>query len=695
MATKKRKNASSGNSSVEKSRAGPRRAAAAAAAAMNERAIGKAAKTGSGEIHRLTIYGAVIILIAIISGLALNHNNATETANENDVDDNTGIHTTNLTVDASFGAFWNKICDDDNNRRSSNNRAWCGDGRVEPTRRTFQAATANTKPIRRGDIVAEIPREFQIWEIDALRSDLVQKEKLLKARHKMTENPLASGAFLATYLANERKRLLENEKDVTKDDSSEQDDGGLAGSSITMGNGNVDKLRAPYFRSLPSWEELRSNHPILKSRSDLKSMLGHNSWNFAVVAMYQEMINSEYEALVAASPLVFGKQISLQEYQTARIYVLSRSFNPGPDACSAEADNYFSSIDLERLQSDWGIQSPETIFHQGCHAMVPILDMLNSHPHPNVVYNYHSEKQAFVISAKSSISPQWELMNSYGKFSDAHLFAKFGFVNGDGSGHTQASIALFHRPLDVQISQEFSLIPNKITNGDNDDGSELSSPMEKIPDFQRLDIKRYLMYDDGYDDCVQKDLHPEAFRLKRLKWLHLANIANDPDFWIATLRPRAPESRSRKSSDLLIAEAPPEINPKKLRMDITHLVDTCRLLVLTVDDFEGNAIKILDENLGNSSFVVPKGNQAALEYRSLMFLARMASTALIQYPVNLKKEYDNALQLNKENAFGNSTWTAVQLRLGEMQVRSCTILSKNVSCASIESNYVWNLTNFL
>lgn len=620
MVATKRKNASA--NCAEKSSAG---APKVAAAAMNERAIGKKAKTGSGGIHQLTIYGAVVILIAIIAGVVLNHTNETKPI----------VFDASLNVDAPYGAFWNKIC---RSRRSSSNRAWCRDGKVEPTRRTIQVATENTEGIRRGDVVAEIPRELQIWEIDAIWSDLVQKEKLLQARHKLTENPLASGAFLATYLASERKRLLENEK----------------------GNGNVDEIRASYFRSLPSFEALNSTHPILTSRSDLKSMLGHHSWNFAVVVMYQEMIASEYEALNAASPLVFGQQISLQEYQTARIHVLSRSFNPGSDACSAEADKYFSSIELERMQSDWGIQSSEKIFHQGCHAMVPILDSLNSHPHPNVVYKYHSEKQAFVITAKSSIAPQYELMNSYGAFSDAHLFAKFGFVNGDGSGHTQASIAVFHRPLDVQIRQEFSLLPNKI--------SESSSPMEKIADFQKSDLKKYLMYDDGYMYCVEKDRHPEAFELKRLKWLHLANIANDPKSWIATVQPRAPSSRPKKSSDLLIAEAPPEIKPEKLRLDITRLMETCRLLVLTVKDFEDGAIDLLEENLGNSTFVVPKGDDAALEYRSLMFLARMADTALAQYPVDVKEEYDNVLQLNKENAFGNSTWTAAQLRLGEMQV---------------------------
>ena len=115
------------------------------------------------------------------------------------------------------------------------------------------------------------------------------------------------------------------------------------------------------------------------------------------------MINSEYDALVTASPLIFGQQISLKEYQAARIHVLSRSFNPGHMACSAEADNYFSSMELATMKSDWGIASSKGLFREGCHAMVPILDTLNSHPHPNVVYDYDLKKQAFVISAKSKI----------------------------------------------------------------------------------------------------------------------------------------------------------------------------------------------------------------------------------------------------------------------------------------------------
>jgi len=630
------------------------------------------------ERFQLTTYGSIILTIAIVLGLILNKNNSNI---DTDIDIDIGIDAkfninTNLTVDRSFGAYWSKACDSDNKLPSSDsNKVWCGDGRVEPTRRTLQSSDKNRNSIHRGDQLVEIPRSLQIWELDAIRSDIIQTEHLLKARHSLTENPLAGGSFLAIYLALERQRLIvHNIDDDADNDNDDEQDGKATTENSRDINNKEGYLRSSYLQSLPSWKELSDRHPILMSRSNLANMLGHHSWNFAVVVMYQDMIDSEYNALTIASPKIIGQKISLKEYQAARIHVLSRSFNPGPDACLAEVNKYLSQPELERLQSEWGIGEStaggdeigvnNSLFRKGCHAMVPILDMLNSHPYPNVVYKYQMEKQSFVINAKTDIPPQWELMNSYGKYSDAHLYAKFGFVNGDGTGYTQASIALFHRPLDVQIGQEFTMVPNQITKIGE---SPKLAPMDKIPNFQKIDLKRYLQYDDGYQNCVQKDLHPSAFRLKQLKWIHLANIANEPKAWIVSLQPRVPQSRPKKSSNMLISESPPKIDPRKLRMDLTHLVETCRLLALTIDDYDGNAIKVLEDNLGNNTFVVTKGSDA-LEYRSLMFLARLAGTALLQYrPVTPEKEYQNVLQLNKESLFGNKEWIAAQLRLGEMQ----------------------------
>jgi hypothetical protein len=103
-------------------------------------------------------------------------------------------------------------------------------------------------------------------------------------------------------------------------------------------------------------------------------------------------------------------------------------------------------------------------------------------------------------------------------------------------------------------------------------------------------------------------------------------------------------------------------------MDISHVMHTCRLLALTTDDYEGNAIQLLKENMANNTFVVDKGS-SALEFRALMFLARLASTALLQYKVSPKEEYDRLIEMNKEHTFRSRDWVASHLRLGEMQVR--------------------------
>jgi SET domain len=585
--------------------------------------------------QRTTAYGVVVLLIAIAMGLWWNS-------------------TLQRDIDPSIAAFWQSAC----------SHAWCGK-MLQPTRRTLQAA----RPIRVGETLVKIPRTLQVWELDAIRSDMVQEEQLLQARHELTGHSLAGGAYVAAYMAVEQQRLM-----------------GMA-TNETLANGTLpslskeDKVWASYFASLPTYEQLKETHPILMSRSDLKSMLGHHSWNFVVVVMYQEMVQSEYQALSAKSAL-FASQVSREQYQTSRIHVLTRSFNPGPDGCLGQPEE-LSSKEQEAIETVWEVEKG-ALFAEGCHAMVPILDMLNHHPQPNVVYKFDTTKQAFVISAKTKIPVGWELMDSYGMYSDSHLFAKFGFINGDGSGFTQASIAVFHRPLDVQMKNDFTLIPRDIMEEDDKEEEDEQKKEEedgifslvddkkrsklKIPDFQKPELKRYLQYDDGYHDCVEKDKHPEAFQLKQLKWYHLSKIANNPKSWIALISPRSPQSKPVESSDMMITDLVPQVDPRVTAIELSRLVATCRLLALTTDDYDGNAIQVLKDNMKNNTFVV-EGGSTTLEYRALMFLYRLSSTALIQYKTTPKEAFDLVAQLNQENAFPGKNWTAAHLRLGEMQVR--------------------------
>ncbi|KAG7349455.1 SET methyltransferase domain containing protein [Nitzschia inconspicua] len=587
--------------------------------------------------QQTTAYGVVVLLVAIAMGMWWNSSLSKE-------------------VDPSIASFWQQAC--------SHSSFWCG-RIIRPTRRTLQAA----RPIRVGETLVEIPRTLQLWELDAIRSDVVREERLLEARHELTQHSLAGGAFLAVHLALEHQRLI-----------------GMA-SNETLANGTLpllskeDQAWASYFASLPTFEELKDTHPILMDRSELKSMLGHHSWNFVVVIMYQEMVQSEYQALTSKSAL-FAAMVSKEQYQTSRIHVLTRSFNPGPSGCLGKQEHLMPN-EQEAIEMAWGVEKG-ALFTDGCHSIVPILDMLNHHPQPNVAYQFDTTKQAFVVSAKTKIPVGWELMDSYGMYSDSHLFAKFGFINGDGSGFTQASIAVFHRPLDVQMKNEFTLMPRKIMENDDDREDEQAKNEDdkddgifsladgkkrsklKIPEFQKPELKRYLQYDDGYQDCVEKDKHPDAFKLKQLKWYHLSKIANNPKSWVALLSPRSPASKPRESSDMMITDVVPQVDPRITSIELSRLVNTCRLLALTTDDYDGNAIQVLKENMKNSSFVVEGGN-TALEYRALMFLYRLASTALIQYQTSPKEAFNLVVKLNQENSFPGKNWTAAHLRLAEMQ----------------------------
>lgn len=213
---------------------------------------------------------------------------------------------------------------------------------VIPVKRTLQSA----RPIRAGESLFEIPRSMQFWDIDALRDGFVQKN-LLSARHASTGNPLSSGAFLAAWIA------------------------------LKLNNNEVESepARQSYLELLPSKEQ-SIYHPLLWDKKELKESLGGHSLNYAVATSYRDMIESEYNALAQASGGQFSEIVTETDFRVARINVLSRSFNPGPGVPEEEMDE--EEIDFYKRH---GLD-----FSQGCRAMVPILDMLNHHPNPNVGY---------------------------------------------------------------------------------------------------------------------------------------------------------------------------------------------------------------------------------------------------------------------------------------------------------------------
>lgn len=503
-------------------------------------------KRVSPNARKQLIYGSSVLVVAIVAGFLWNL-----------LDNST---------DPRIVQFWSQIC----------RVAQCA-RYITPIRRTLQAA----RPVRPGEIVAEIPRSLQIWDLDALRDEFVQTQ-LLPARHPRTENRLSSGAFLAAYVALQFFKVQPNEV-----------------KNPTASVSELDPTRKAYYEALPTLEEL-SDHPLFGSQQELVEMLGPKSHSLAVVSAYHEIVNSEYQALAEASP-TFADAISEINYTMARVWVLTRTFSPGPTAVQQE---FLDDDERDRIASH-----VSTDLSKGCHAMVPILDLLNHHPNPNVAYSYNLDKRAFVITAERKIPSGFEIYDSYGKFTDAHLFAKFGFNNGDGSGHTEASIALFHRVLDYRRETEFSYFSDHNTEQNR-----------MVQNAQRKGLLRYLQYDDGYKECISGPdaADPKAWELKELKFLHLKQIANDASRWVTTVPPRRPNSRPVESSEVSIVDGSPEIDLGSVRLNIMPLVETCRLISLVHSDYDDEIIDILRDNLGAENFVLQPGNDA-LEYRAFMW----------------------------------------------------------------------------
>ena len=99
------------------------------------------------------------------------------------------------------------------------------------------------------------------------------------------------------------------------------------------------------------------------------------------------------------------------------------------------------------------------------YVLTPLLDklckdMYNSHPNPNVAWRFDPATSSYVVRAQSEgINPGQEIIVSYGKYTEGHLFAKYGYVNGDGSSKTEVSLNVFHRMLgDIGLSWQFSFL---------------------------------------------------------------------------------------------------------------------------------------------------------------------------------------------------------------------------------------------
>mmetsp|Transcript_2829 Transcript_2829/g.6548 ORF Transcript_2829/g.6548 Transcript_2829/m.6548 type:complete len:772 (+) Transcript_2829:205-2520(+) len=530
-----------------------------------------------------------------------------------------------------------------------------------PRRRTHRIIDS---ALQSGETVMVLPRELQIWDLDALRDAFV-REQLLEARHGGTGNALDGGAFLAAYLVR-RQMIARGEWKVGTEAA-----GAVGTASESESVKDSDPL-TDYMDMLPTYSDLAEYHPTLWPQSYLLDQLGRYTPAFMTVTAFRDMIASEYSALVRASD-VFGANVSREEYTAARINVMSRSFGTGPPGGEEEIMDPYGELgnELTYYKARAGVD-----LTLGCRAMSPILDTWDSHPNPNAEWRYDAKKRAFVIRAASNsgIPLGHDVIVSYGKYSDSFLFAKFGYVNGDGTSHTEAYINANHRLLDAGLMQQFSYLSwSGVYNVESNPGGR--DPMQA----QRKEILRYLTFDDGYDQCIMPDDsdHDEKWALKSLKFRHLQVIANLRDRWVMQIAPRNRNEGPGFSSSILITHKAPTFDIGNMKFDASKIVSTCRLLTLTNDDYEGQALSVLEEVLANNtaeSFLVERQSDA-LEFRAASCVFRLVDMMLWRYPSTVKKDmdllssapHDTLEGVPRPLLFGGKEWTAAHVRLGEMQ----------------------------
>jgi hypothetical protein len=511
---------------------------------------------------------------------------------------------------------------------------------LQVVNRTFRA----THAIPVGEKLFEIPRKLQIWDLDAYRDSFVRKH-LFKASHQGSGNRPGSEAFLAAFLALELKRAEQYPS-------------------------SFDPLRLTYFQSLPTYEEYLDYHPILQDNLKMREILGR-SISHSVVQAYKNMVKSEFDAFVTASA-EFQGLISESEYLRARLNVLTRVLNvgvPGPDEVMPGTfiGDEFENEDLlqDELHSYYdliGVNLTEA-GGRGCIAMIPLADLFNHHPRSNVQLEYKKKEQrtgrSFVVTSSSrTIDAYTEPMVSYGYLADAHVYARYGFINGDGSGPTQISLAFHHEVMKLNISSQYNYLPDTGTT-------------PKFRSYQRHGVAKYLLYDDGYTECIPGPAtHPDEAELKRLKLEHLIRMANDYARWNVLMPPRSPFSMPAKATDVPITLDTPQFytNYTYLPDELDYVRETCRMISLTNDEFDGNAIQILRDNLENPNFVIGPEVSDALEFRSYMCLSRLFGTTVVTMELqgSLASEGQRVAELNR-NDFGSKNWTAYHVRLGEMQ----------------------------
>ena len=209
-----------------------------------------------------------------------------------------------------------------------------------------------TDDIPSGTILMEISRDMMVWDLDAARNDFIQKELFSALKGDELDLMNRRAILLASYLA-----LLQK------------------GAIFT------NKLHASVAKTLPTYEDYSSFHPVLTDLDKVKKYLGRSSSAYLHVVHRRESLNEEYNLL--SSSAKFVEFVSREVYMSCRIAVNSRAFAiknmPTSELTEKEREYYKGAIDID---------------FNSVASIEPVVEFMNSHINNNVrVGGYDAKKR--------------------------------------------------------------------------------------------------------------------------------------------------------------------------------------------------------------------------------------------------------------------------------------------------------------
>lgn len=408
------------------------------------------------------------------------------------------------------------------------------------------------------------------------------------------------------------------------------------------------------------------------------------------ILAFRTMMFGEYESFCMKS-VEFCANVKPEEFVAMRVNVLSRSFGMGPASnaiAKEEALDKGTSNKLKRFNIH---------FDKGMRAMAPVLDMWDHHPRANSQWKYSAKDKAFVVTATGrGFSSGSEVMVSYGKFTETHLFAKFGFSNGDGSGWSEGSVSAYHQLMDSNLEPQFAYLPmdrSKDLNTAEWDGWKRKGQNPR-------DLLHYLKHDDiGESYCIDinNPSHFHQYTSKLLKFRIMQTWTRDRNRWVVNTSPRNLKAKAPKSS----YDPPSDLTPtpllhEALQFKKSPLLDTCTFIALAPYDYGGKANRVLSDVVTNrtqNTLQVLKDadksmdpNRSLLIYRGCVCLSRLAQTAMSLYPRTIFNERNYIKSLINDGKFRSREWTAAHVRLSELETLEGIFNSTIDQMAEVKGN---------